>query len=675
MALAAENGCHSAAGALGPPAGAQLVHSAPADATQAYREAFAAPRCRKRPFIAYWRLETADDIQLDGEVNWISREAFLVAALRAIPRIREVLGKTSLYGVRIAHYMSANRIEDAVLRLSAALSGYSLVTINWDADSIERIKYKVIKTKCAAVVYDEGVPKERVDRLLREVSVHSVQAVPTSRLVHHEDFLEPGTANLDVEFAVLNSSSENFAKEPERQAPCPTAERMIVFTSGTTSDPKGVRLSYGNLEISCRSILDAIGATDETAVDLVVVNPFHHVNSSVMVELCLRYPNVRIHLIDRYRTTFWKVLLVAARRSAAEAKMRHAAKNSEGNSNDDGWEEGFRVVVPLVSRHIDFLQSLSSKKQFRDEHFLDSLKDALKPKGVILFLGSAPVGPSTVNALNKLLGKLPKVRFGSTETALQVAAIPFVMSDGEELKALEKGWSHKVAGVPKPGYYIGRPHRCLTEMRVVRSVKPKDKGYMIDCEEGEPGFLVCRGGNTMLGYANADSYPFCNEGWYLGFGDIGFFLIGERDGEKDYYWVSREGDILIKGGANYSCEQIANELLPFLCDTYKLPKESVSLVAIGIKWRSEHDDDVCITVELPEEFLEKKTAIESDFVQIAASSSSIFKGSKPDFVRVASIPKTFKGAVNTDELKKGFMQFLEEHAADVKRPAVNGICL
>lgn len=112
---------------------------------------------------------------------------------------------------------------------------------------------------------------------------------------------------------------------------------------------------------------------------------------------------------------------MAARRAAAEAKMRHAAKNNEGNnSNNIEWEKNSRVVVPLVSRHIDFLQSLSSKKQFNDEHFFDSLKDALKPKGVIFFLGSAPVGPSTVNALNKLLGKLPKVRFGSTETALQV---------------------------------------------------------------------------------------------------------------------------------------------------------------------------------------------------------------------------------------------------------------
>lgn len=121
------------------------------------------------------------EIQADSEVKWISREAFLVAALRAVPRIRSALGGRPIQGIvqhiemtlteadgatyaefrcpahkheysstskpemrlwyisssgsRIANYMSANRIEEGILRLSAALSGYSVVTINWDADS------------------------------------------------------------------------------------------------------------------------------------------------------------------------------------------------------------------------------------------------------------------------------------------------------------------------------------------------------------------------------------------------------------------------------------------------------------------------------------------------------------------------------------------------------------
>lgn len=88
----------------------------------------------------------------------------------------------------------------------------------------------------------------------------------------------------------------------------------------------------------------------------------------------------------------------------------------------DSWTTKFRVVAPLVSRHIDFLQLLASSNRFNNERFLDTFRASLAPKGVVLFLGSAPVGPSTVNTMNRLLGKLPKVRFGSTETSLQVRA-------------------------------------------------------------------------------------------------------------------------------------------------------------------------------------------------------------------------------------------------------------
>ena len=42
----------------------------------------------------------------------------------------------------------------------------------------------------------------------------------------------------------------------------------------------------------------------------------------------------------------------------------------------------------------------------------------------ILLLGSAPVGPTTVSRLQKYAGKLPTVRFGSTETCLQVMGTP-----------------------------------------------------------------------------------------------------------------------------------------------------------------------------------------------------------------------------------------------------------
>ena len=87
-------------------------------------------------------------------------------------------------------------------------------------------------------------------------------------------------------------------------------------------------------------------------------------------------------------------------------------------------------------------------------------------------------------------GVLPVVRFGSTETCLQVAGTPLSMSAGERLAAMEAGWRHSREGVPTCGYYVGRDHAPLTEVRVVRSVDTKSPGYLQDCEPGEPGQIV-----------------------------------------------------------------------------------------------------------------------------------------------------------------------------------------
>ena len=50
------------------------------------------------------------------------------------------------------------------------------------------------------------------------------------------------------------------------------------------------------------------------------------------------------------------------------------------------------------------------------------------------------VGPTTVARLQKYTGKLPVVRFGSTETCLQVLGTPLSLSEEQRLKAFEAGW-------------------------------------------------------------------------------------------------------------------------------------------------------------------------------------------------------------------------------------------
>lgn len=148
-------------------------------------------------------------------------------------------------------------------------------------------------------------------------------------------------------------------------------------------------------------------------------------------------------------------------------------------------------------------------------------------------------------------------------------------------------------------------------------------------------------------------------GWYLGLKDICFALISDRDGELDYFWMSRDASLLIRGGANYACEQIETELRDFITRQYALSRSSFDLAVVGLKVDSEHEDACCVTISLKEETaLAHRKIIEGTFLEKARKHVS--KGAKPDYLRFAEIPRNFKGTVQVPELKKGFEAHLSE---------------
>ena len=71
---------------------------------------------------------------------------------------------------------------------------------------------------------------------------------------------------------------------------------------------------------------------------------------------------------------------------------------------------------------------------------------------------------------------------------------------------------------------------------------------------------MTQGPNLMSGYVGdgeATKAVF-REGWYTGLKDIAFTLRNKKDGQLDYYWMSRYSELLIRGGANYAYDQVAS---------------------------------------------------------------------------------------------------------------------
>jgi acyl-CoA synthetase (AMP-forming)/AMP-acid ligase II len=243
------------------------------------------------------------------------------------------------------------------------------------------------------------------------------------------------------------------------------------------------------------------------------------------------------------------------------------------------------------------------------------------------------------------------------------------LSREETLLAFQAGWGHKWGGESCQGFYIGREHTGYTEVRIVKSVsvqhgvrKGTGKGQgeeqgegegegagLVDCEEGQPGYIITRGGHVMKGYVNQPQQTMeaiSADGWYLKLGDMGFFLGPKRD----LYWQSRDTQMLIRGGSNYAFEQVNDELSQFIEGHYKLPRSSFIVAVCGLRVKSEHEDECCVLIQLiTEEASKLKAEIEATF--LAAAKGSVSKGSKPDRVAVGEVPMVLsKGIVSVPQL-------------------------
>ncbi|RYH26468.1 long-chain fatty acid--CoA ligase [archaeon] len=123
-------------------------------------------------------------------------------------------------GTRVLHNFSGNRIEDLIIRAAAVFLGFVPVTVNWQADSVEQIKYKLEATEAKAVVFDN-----------ESLAVSELKATfPDITFLHHKEIYQ----SLPIEdFLAWISANSNGL-------PLSTDTRCIIFTSGTTGKPKGI---------------------------------------------------------------------------------------------------------------------------------------------------------------------------------------------------------------------------------------------------------------------------------------------------------------------------------------------------------------------------------------------------------------------------------------------------
>ena len=177
-----------------------------------------APERMNEPFVVYYTV--GQDKALIAERY--TRGEFYNLALRAAHVIKA-------HGVGAGecqtHFFSCNTLGDLAFRLASVMLGTTPVTINWQADTPDRVLYKTQTTGSKLVLIDDETPADVVAMLREQAPSASI-------------------------FNVTALAAQPMLPTTQAGSGAPTdanATRIVIFTSGTTGNPKGVATNHAAL--------------------------------------------------------------------------------------------------------------------------------------------------------------------------------------------------------------------------------------------------------------------------------------------------------------------------------------------------------------------------------------------------------------------------------------------
>lgn len=363
-----------------------------------------------------------------------------------------------------------NSVDLLILSWSAWAQGIVTVPLDMKRDTFQDYLYKLGLTQPKALV-TQGSMFSQTERetLEKSLSVVEVGAMQNQKSVQDGVTWEKGISQA----------------------------ALILFTSGTTSKPKGVELSLENLLVNAEGIKEWFGIAPQDR--FLVLLPLYHINS----------------------TTFCLASLLALASIAVPP----------GYSNSKFWQQlantqaTFTSIVPTIC-----FDQLSRAKEF------EAVKDQLRITKIQI--GSAPVVPHDAQKFVEQFHVPLYQGYGQTETALRVTGVPL--------------------GIPKDLYLRLVKENSIGKSMNWAEVEVMDAAGNI-LKENEEGEIAVKGKAVTAGYianASASSEAF-KHGYFLT-GDIGYYKT--IDGARYFFLKGRSKEIIIKGGVNLSPVAIESKL-------------------------------------------------------------------------------------------------------------------
>jgi acyl-CoA synthetase (AMP-forming)/AMP-acid ligase II len=301
-------------------------------------------------------------------------------------------------------------------------------------------------------------------------------------------FADRGPARLLAGFGARSGVrlTVDVGELPDRASPAagivprPRDTALLAYTSGTTGKPKGVPLTHGQLAISIRSAMAAWRWTGDDV--LAHALPLYHQHGLGGVHAAL-IAGGTVHIRSRFTPADLMGTIDSTRASALFA-------------------------VPAIYQSLVDVQLATSETAG-----LAGLRLAV--------CGSAPLNPTLAERLTAVLGRVPLIRYGTTETGLNVSN-PLGDPRGDTV------------GVPLPG--------------VLARIRAAGGEADHDADLGADGEIQIRGPQVFAGYWHdpaATRAAFTPDRWFRT-GDIG--VVDPVTGHLTIRGRTKE--MIITGGLN-----------------------------------------------------------------------------------------------------------------------------
>jgi malonyl-CoA/methylmalonyl-CoA synthetase len=233
-----------------------------------------------------------------------------------------------------------------------------------------------------------------------------------------------------------------------------TRRAMMLYTSGTTSKPKGVVSTHGNIEAQIRALIEAWGWRANDRIPLFL--PLHHIHGIVNVLSCALWSGATVEAFGKFDM------------EAILSRVKERAYTV------------FMAVPTIYVKLIDYLASADPAER-------DAWADGFRSMRLMIS-GSAALPASIHEQWTDLTGQKLLERYGMTEIGM--------------------GLSNPLEGERRPGA-VGHPLPGV-EIRLVTEL-----GHVVE-GEGEPGEIQVKGPAVFTEYWNlpeitAESFQ---DGWF-----------------------------------------------------------------------------------------------------------------------------------------------------------------